>query len=123
MHREVENWILSRDAQVSPVISAGDPLRLAVARDGEKSTGGMLGMNIFYNQGTWDSELERLVKETWEAGQTFNIADVYKKFQAHFSRLYPSDSSVQDKLRKTLQHLRDQGVLEFVDDDGTYRRI
>jgi len=62
------------------------------------------------------------VTETWKAGQTFTVADVYG-FEPHFRRIYPTNSFVQDKLRQTLQHLRDQGILEFVDDAGTYRRI
>jgi len=70
---------------------------------------------------TWDSELRDLIQQTWKSGQTFSLADVYR-FENHFQRLYPSNAHIQDKLRQTMQHLRDDGFVEFVDDVGTYRR-
>jgi hypothetical protein len=79
-------------------------------------------MSVVLTKGTWDSELERLVVEKWKVGQAFTITDVYE-FEPYFRRLYPSNSFVQEKLRQTLQHLRDRGVLEFVDDAGTYRKV
>ncbi|MBZ5632715.1 MAG: hypothetical protein LAO55_06240 [Acidobacteriia bacterium] len=71
---------------------------------------------------TWNSELAKLVEQNWKVGQTFALADVYR-LEAHFKRLYPSNANISDKLRQTLQHLRDKGLVEFVDDMGTYRRI
>jgi glutathione S-transferase len=71
---------------------------------------------------SWDSELKKLVEQNWKVGQTFTLADIYL-FEAHFKRLYPSNSHILDKLRQTMQHLRDAGIVEFVDDMGTYRRI
>ena len=71
---------------------------------------------------TWDSELDRLVKERWKIGQDFNLLEVYD-FEPHFRRLYPKNAHPRDKLRQALQHLRDRGVLNFVNDFGTYKRI
>jgi len=47
---------------------------------------------------TWDLELERLLKERWMIKQVFNLDEVYG-FDAHFQRLYPSNSHVHEKLR------------------------
>jgi len=37
--------------------------------------------------------------------------------------LFPANSTVRDSLRKVLQQLRDEGLIAFIDDDGTYRRL
>ena len=66
-------------------------------------------------------ELRKLVEQNWKAGQTFTLAEIYP-FETHFRRLYPTNSHIPDKLRQTMQHLRDEGLVEFVDDMGTYRR-
>ncbi len=71
---------------------------------------------------TWDTELEQLVRHHWRIGQEFSLDDVYRH-EAHFARLFPHNHHRLDKLRQTLQHLRDQGVVEFVDDHGQYRRL
>ena len=71
---------------------------------------------------TWDSELEDAIRAKWNHGDTFTLSDAYA-FEPHFRDIYPANSFVPDKLRQCLQHLRDKGVVEFVDDAGTYRRI
>jgi type II restriction enzyme len=71
---------------------------------------------------TWDDELERVVADTWKVGESFTLDDVYS-FEPHFAGLYPRNDHVKDKLRQTLQHLRDHHLVEFVDDRGTYRRL
>jgi type II restriction enzyme len=71
---------------------------------------------------TWDSELEQIIKRHWRPGQDFTLDEVYRH-EPHFSRLYPNNRHRLQKLRQTLQHLRDQGVLEFVDDQGRYKRL
>ncbi|MGH7626764.1 MAG: HNH endonuclease, partial [Gemmatimonadaceae bacterium] len=69
---------------------------------------------------TWDSELRDLIAKTWRVGQAFTLEDVYL-FESHFSVLYPHNDHRLDKLRQTLQHLRDDGTVEFIDDHGQYR--
>lgn len=71
---------------------------------------------------SWDDELRNLVKRKWAVGEDFNLSEVYR-YEAHFSKLYPNNQHVRDKLRQVLQHLRDEGTIKFVDDQGTYRRI
>jgi len=84
----------------------------------------MLGgeVNIRSNGVTWNDELEAMVQKNWQPGDVFRLDDVYK-FEKHFSDLHPENTFVRDKLRQTLQNLRDSGVIEFVDDRGTYRRM
>jgi type II restriction enzyme len=71
---------------------------------------------------TWRSELRKLVEQNWKVGQTFSLDEVYS-LAAHFRRLYPSNKHVREKLRQIMQQLRDEGLVEFIDDWGNSRRI
>ncbi len=63
---------------------------------------------------TWDSEIKRIVQEKRRVGQIFHLSDVYE-VEPHFAKLYRRNRHRRDKLRQALQHLRDQGILQFVD--------
>ena len=73
-------------------------------------------------QVSWDGELRELIRQRWRVGQAFSLADVYS-LEPHFAKLYPRNRHRLDKLRQTLQHLRDEGSVEFLDDQGHYRRV
>jgi hypothetical protein len=70
---------------------------------------------------TWDQDVEKIVVENWIKGSVFVLADMYQ-FERELKEAHPNNNNVREKIRQTLQHLRDQGLIEFVDDDGTYRR-
>jgi len=69
----------------------------------------------------WDSELKTIVQRDFSVGEHFTLDEIYG-YQGHFSELYPDNRHVKDKLRQTLQHLRDDGIVEFVD-RGIYKRL
>jgi hypothetical protein len=71
---------------------------------------------------TWKSELWRLIREKWDVGQEFTLSEV-EAFESHFKNLYPDNTVIIASLRHWLQRLRDERLIEFVDDQGTYRRI
>lgn len=54
-------------------------------------------------------------------GEDFTFAQVYEA-EPHFKNLYPSNLNIQDKLYQILQQLRDDDFVEFIDNQGTYRR-
>jgi putative restriction endonuclease len=58
------------------------------------------GSNEFTRQDLRDAELDRIVSETGSQGQT-----------------------PEQTLSRELQQLRDQGVLNFIDDRGAYRLV
>jgi type II restriction enzyme len=70
---------------------------------------------------TWESEILSIVQRTWRIRQTFTLAEMYR-FEARLARAHPENQYVKAKIRQTLQRLRDERVLDFVDDNGTYRR-
>jgi hypothetical protein len=71
---------------------------------------------------TWESELRGIVQKNWKVDDVFTIEGIYR-YEDHFSGLYPENHFVRKKLQEIMQKLRDDGLVEFVDYDGTYRRI
>lgn len=71
---------------------------------------------------TWVSLTQAFVRERWKVGQQFRIDEVYSELPL-FEAAYPHNHHVKDKLRQALQSLRDDGVIEFVDNAGLYRRV
>lgn len=70
----------------------------------------------------WLDELDEEIRKRWNVGETFRIEEVYQ-MEAAFARRHPENSYVRDKLRQLLQYLRDDHIIEFVDDNGTYKRL
>jgi type II restriction enzyme len=50
----------------------------------------------------------------------FRLRDIYY-YEEHFSRIYPRNRHIKDKIRQVLQYLRDMGLVEFLG-SGRYRR-
>ncbi len=69
---------------------------------------------------TSKSELERLIRERFPVGKKFSTDDL-RKFDAHFRRLYPTNTKIRDSMARTLQELRKAGIVEFIDYRGYYR--
>ena len=55
-------------------------------------------------------------------GSTFTLQDIYKAEDV-LKRIYPKNSLIKSKIRQQLQVMRDHGKLEFVNDNGIYKRI
>jgi type II restriction enzyme len=70
----------------------------------------------------WLEDLDDRIRRKWKVGETFRIEEVYQ-MESDFARRHPKNRHVRDKLRQLLQYLRDDDVLEFVDDAGTYKRL
>ena len=73
------------------------------------------------NEVGWSDQLKSRIEATWNVGDEFSLAEIYK-FEGEFQQDFPQNKNVRSKLRQTLQLLRDDGVLEFLDQHGTYRR-
>jgi len=71
---------------------------------------------------TWKDEVRKVIKENWKVGEEFTYSEVIK-FEDYFSSLYPNNSHVREKISQILQQLRDDKTIEFVDYDGTYKRL
>jgi hypothetical protein len=53
--------------------------------------------------------------------QTFSLTDIYA-FENHFRQLHPNNNNINDKIRQTLQILRDFGLVEFLG-SGIYKKL
>ncbi len=71
---------------------------------------------------TWRKEVRVRIEGKWEVGELFTIGEVYD-FETELQQVYPGNRNVRAKLRQILQELRDEGTLEFLQQNGTYRRI
>lgn len=70
---------------------------------------------------TWKKELLALIKNHWRIGAEFTLHDLYM-FEAELGVAHPQNRTVRAKIRQTIQDLRRDLIVEFVDDRGTYRR-
>jgi 5-methylcytosine-specific restriction endonuclease McrA len=71
---------------------------------------------------TWKQFTYHLVREYCdEIGmRTFTLQPFYERYQGDFERFAPRNQHRFDKVRQQLQYLRDDGLLTFVDNRGTY---
>lgn len=71
--------------------------------------------------------LTQTERDLWETiirhlPQTFFLQDVYDRKQAFLERR-PHLQEVEAAIRATLQSLRNKGFIEFIDNQGQYRRL
>ena len=70
----------------------------------------------------WKSEVCLIIKQICPIGEMFNLYDIYKH-KEQLQNLYPNNNHIEDKIRQTLQYLRDDEIIEFIDNNGEYKRI
>jgi MoxR-like ATPase len=71
---------------------------------------------------SWKEDLDKVIKNNWNSDETFTLEEIYK-FEDDFQKLYPDNNHVREKLRQTLQKLRDDNLVEFLSDRGEYKII
>ncbi len=54
--------------------------------------------------------------------QEFKLEEVYK-FEEELRKHYPKNKNIRPKIRQQLQFLRDLGLIEFLSNDGEYKRL
>lgn len=67
-----------------------------------------------------------VVLGTWSPGEEFSLDDLCGAYFEEFSSLYPNNGNVRSKFRQLLQHIRDEGLILFLNEDGRggwYRRV
>lgn len=69
---------------------------------------------------TWSKVLESKIKKRYSPEQRFTIEDLYE-LEAEMARLYPENRHIRETIRDAVQQLRDEEILEFIDNQGTYR--
>lgn len=71
---------------------------------------------------SWRSALHSLITSKWQVGDLFTLQEVYGLERSLF-RLFPKNKNVKEKIRQTLQQLRDAGEVRFVDNLGLYELV
>ncbi|VAV85030.1 hypothetical protein MNBD_DELTA01-397 [hydrothermal vent metagenome] len=67
----------------------------------------------------WTLEILKIVIELGK--KDFSLREIYA-YESYLKELYPSNNTIQAQIRKQLQILRDEGILEF-HEQGHYRVI
>lgn len=71
---------------------------------------------------SWKYEVEKIVCKICPVEESFSLEDIYV-YGDYFKQLYPNNNHIEDKIRQVLQVLRDEGMLEFIDNNGRYYRL
>ena len=67
--------------------------------------------------------LKILIKETYNKGDTFPLRDVYGKFEHKLQQKYPKNSHIRAAIQRSLQLLRSENIIRFIDNRGNYELI
>ncbi|MFW6298068.1 MAG: GIY-YIG nuclease family protein [Bacillota bacterium] len=68
----------------------------------------------------WNYIVYVLIKNNFE-NRKFSLNELYE-YEKYFAQVYPKNMHIKDKLRQTLQNLRDKGFIDFVS-RGRYQMI
>jgi hypothetical protein len=71
-------------------------------------------------QTTWKSALNELLVQKYSKREFFYLSEIVKDCSAELQKLYPENNTVTASIRRTMQKLRDDKVLNFVDYQGTF---
>jgi type II restriction enzyme len=76
--------------------------------------------------GNWSSWTDNvwncIVLMNINVGETFTLAQIYQS-KPLLEQIYPDNHHIEAKIRQQLQIIKDFGKLEFVTNNGIYRRI
>lgn len=121
MRCQLLNWVSPRDRYADRA-KEDRPTTSCVSQFtpfGVAST--FLGRTVFLPIVSWKTDIRAIIRNHWHVGQPFTLRDLYS-FEGALSGVHPENRRVREKIRQTLQYLRKDLEIEFVDDSGTYRR-
>jgi len=71
-------------------------------------------------QTTWKSALNELLVQKYSKREFFYLSEIKKDCSAELQKLYPNNNTVHASIEGTMQKLRDDKVVHYVDYKGTY---
>ena len=88
----------------------------------EEKAGGVSEGMLYITKGTRQNNWYDEVLECIRLNNMirFTLDDIYK-FESRLAEKFPENHTIDSSIRRTLQTLRDDGLLVFVDDNGSYR--
>jgi hypothetical protein len=72
---------------------------------------------------SWRSTLAREIRSNYAVGQIFSLTDLYRRSESALQKEFPRNTRARATMRNVLQQLRNDGMLAFMDDHGTYKRL
>lgn len=126
-----DSTFLRLQAMARPLIDSVDDVINRLADQYERK-GATKTMNAILptqvHAATAIQDLRGFQRELWELvigpmpTNPFRLRDVYDR-QEHLRKLRPNVKELEAAIRNALEKLRDKGLLEFIDNRGTYRRM
>lgn len=74
-------------------------------------------------QMTWKQKFYQALSLVFREGSDFTLSEVYETCSGVMSYLYPKNNTIEASIRRNLQELHRDGLIDFVDYKGTYRLI
>lgn len=68
----------------------------------------------------WKQEVLAIIRNRWGDGREFFLPELYEA-EGTLAQLHPGNKNIRPKIRQSLQYLRDERIVEFLDDRGSYR--
>ena len=62
-----------------------------------------------------------LLETNFPHDATFTLQQIYPVVEEHLQKQYPNNNTIRHTIRKNMQNLREDGLIEFVDNNGNYR--
>ena len=106
-------WIVSGNSITSPSVARIKWQRIAFLGNDPQASQGW-GADIY-------SRVCRLAQETGD--NVFTLRSFCFRFFTELAEIHPENHHIREKVRQQMQVLRNGGLLEFVDNRGTYRLL
>ena len=71
----------------------------------------------------WKHTIKSFICIKWESGDIFTLQEFYKLYMDVLQKIYPDNHTIEASVRETLQKLRDDNVIIFLDTRGSYSLI
>ena len=68
----------------------------------------------------WRGDILACIKDLNQ--DIFSLNDMYQ-YESYLSELHPENHHIKEKIRQLLQFLRNDGKIQFLDDNGTYKKL
>ena len=75
------------------------------------------------NYHSWKPQLELFIRMRWNVGDIFTLQEFYYIYKDTLHKLHPNNRTIEASVQGTLQKLRDDSIISFIDNKGTYKLI
>ena len=75
------------------------------------------------NKVTWKYIMEMFIRIKWKPDELFTLQEIYNLYNDVLQKLYPDNNTIKASIRRTLENLRDDNIIKFLDNNGSYSLV